>query len=159
MPWSSWRRDAASGLELFRRAIPLANCASHGHNFLVAILVLDLQSIGSRENRLSSESLKDTLLFAPHLWSERLLTLGSAARFLAREELSDRETDVASDLPQKGRGDVSGPMEGNGRRATVSMAELLVRSALPDLHEPEPLEQRDHLARSQNGGRPHRYAT
>ena len=65
----------------------------------------------------------------------------------ASQEFFDGEADVPSDLSQQGGRNVPASVEGNGRGSSISMPELLVRSALTNLREPEPLEVRDYLAR------------
>ena len=80
-------------------------------------------------------------------------TLGGAA--LRSDELGDRHPDVATDLAQQGGRDITPRMHGDGRDAAVGVAELLVRAALADLDEPEPLEAGDHLARLKDRDRAH----
>jgi hypothetical protein len=75
------------------------------------------------------------------------------------QQLVHREPNVARNLAKECRRDVTPRMEGNGRDATVRMAELLVRTALADFREAGPLEQRDHFTRLENRRFRHRQAT
>jgi len=77
----------------------------------------------------------------------------------ATEQLFDRKADVARDLPKQRGRDVSTGVKRDRRASSVSMSELLVRSALTDFAETARLEQRDHLARPQDGDGTHDYAT
>jgi hypothetical protein len=73
----------------------------------------------------------------------------------APEELVDCEADVAGDLPEQCGRYVSTAVKRHGGAPAVSMSELLVGSALPGLDEAVPLQQRDDLARLQDGDGPH----
>lgn len=59
-------------------------------------------------------------------------------------------TDVAANLPQQYRGNISSLVERNRCPATVGMAELFVGSTLPNLAEAEFLQACDYLARLEN---------
>ena len=56
------------------------------------------------------------------------------------EELFRCEPNVAADLPEKRRGNVAPGVDGNGGRAAVGMAELLVGASLAALREAQPLQ-------------------
>ena len=72
-------------------------------------------------------------------------TLGGAA--LRSHELRDRHPDVAADLAEQGRRDIAAGVHRHGGDPAVGVAELLVRPALANLHEPKPLEAGRHLPR------------
>jgi hypothetical protein len=63
------------------------------------------------------------------------------------DELLDRYFDVVASLSEQRRRYVSTRMHGNRCDASIRVAELLVRTSLPDLYEPESLQPRDDLPR------------
>jgi hypothetical protein len=73
----------------------------------------------------------------------------------ASEEFVDGEADVAGDLPEQRRRYVSTGVKRHCCTPAVSMSELLVGAALTGLDEAAPFEQRDDLARLQDGDGPH----
>jgi len=50
-------------------------------------------------------------------------------------------------------------VERDGRSSAIRVPVLPVRASLTRFHKPEPLEEPGHLARLQDGNRPHAYAT
>ncbi len=63
----------------------------------------------------------------------------------ASEQFLDRQPDVPRDLTQQSGRNVAADMEGDSGHATIRVAELFVRTALPNLGEAKSLEERDHL--------------
>jgi hypothetical protein len=63
------------------------------------------------------------------------------------EEFPDCEANVAGDLTQKSRRDVSALMYGNCGDATIGVPELLVRTALADFPKTQPLQTCHDLTR------------
>lgn len=63
------------------------------------------------------------------------------------QKLLDRQVNVPSDLPEETRGDFARTVERDRRPPAICMPVLPVRSPLPDLDKPQPLEQRRHLTR------------
>ena len=77
---------------------------------------------------------------------------GSFKRLLGRwlsrvKQFLNGEANVAGDLTKESRGDVAPCVNRNGRDATISMPELFVGAALPDLPKAEVLQDGHHLAR------------
>lgn len=75
------------------------------------------------------------------------------------QQLVHREPDVSCNLAKQGRRDVTPLMKWDGRDAPVGMPELLVRTALADLGEAGPIEQRDDFTRLENRRFRHSQAT
>jgi hypothetical protein len=66
------------------------------------------------------------------------------------QQAANIQTYILRDLTEQNGRYVASRMERDGRRATVRMSELAVRSALTDLFETEPLEYADHFLRGQD---------
>jgi hypothetical protein len=66
---------------------------------------------------------------------------------LCIKELLDRYFDVAADLSKQRRRDISTRMHRYRRDASIRVAELFVRTSLPDFYEPDPLQPRDDFPR------------
>ena len=63
------------------------------------------------------------------------------------EEFLGRHADVFDDLAKENGRDIPGGVERYGGDPAVGVPKLLVRSALPNLHEAECLEDTDNLPR------------
>ena len=63
------------------------------------------------------------------------------------EKFLNGEADVAGNLAQESRRDISARMNRHGGYATIRVPELLVRAALAKLAKTEALQQCHHLAR------------
>jgi hypothetical protein len=66
------------------------------------------------------------------------------------QEASDIQSDVLRDLTEEDGREVTPRMIRDGRRPTVRMSELAVRSALLNLCETESLQDADHFLRGQD---------
>lgn len=67
----------------------------------------------------------------------------------------DGETDITGDAAKEDRRHITAAVNRHGRRTSVSVSELLVRSALPDFHETERHKEGDHLAWLEDGSGQH----
>ncbi len=72
------------------------------------------------------------------------------------EKLVDREADVFDNLSEKGGRDVTALVERNRGAPASTVAELLVGTALSDLHKPMPEKNSDNLGRLEYRDAPHR---
>ena len=82
-----------------------------------------------------------------------------ATWMLCVDELSKRQSDVASDLPEEEWRDVTASVEWHSRRAPVAMPELFVRAVLADFNEAESFKTRGDLACAKYRTAGHNYAT
>jgi hypothetical protein len=78
---------------------------------------------------------------------------------LPLEQLLDSQPDIASNLAQQSRGDVSTRVKRDRCASPVGMSVLPVRSTLPNLLKTQAQQERRHFTRFQNGQRAHYYAT
>jgi hypothetical protein len=72
------------------------------------------------------------------------------ALFRRGHKLLGRQSNVAGNLSQQYRRNVSPLVKGHRRSTSVSMAELLVSAALPDFDEPQGFQARHHFLRLQH---------
>jgi hypothetical protein len=63
------------------------------------------------------------------------------------DKLSNGHANIATDLPDQDRRNVTALMHWDGRAPAIGMTKLLVRTALPDLDEAEEFKARDDLSR------------
>lgn len=80
-------------------------------------------------------------------------------RLHAADEFTNVHADVARDLSEHDRRDVTPGMKRHRRHAPIAMSKLLVRASLADLHESEPDQDGDDVAWLQDRNVAHAYAT
>jgi|GEM_PF-2250284 len=69
------------------------------------------------------------------------------------------QADIAGDLPKQNGGNVTAFLERNSGSPPVCVAELLVRSPLPDFREPHSAKDGDDLSRFENRNSSHGHPT
>lgn len=83
-----------------------------------------------------------------------------AGRVSARgQELFNAQANIGRDLSEERWRNVATAMERNRGGSPIEVPELLVRAALPNLEEPERLEEGNNLSRLQNRERAQAQAT
>ena len=69
------------------------------------------------------------------------------------------QADIAGDLPKQNGGNVTAFLERNSGSPPVCVAELLVRSPLPDFRKPQSAKDGDYLSRFENRNSSHGHPT
>ena len=72
-----------------------------------------------------------------------------------RDKFFGGQPNVAGDLAEQRRGDVSSLVHRNGRAASIGVAILHMRTALANVHETEAFEDAADFGRFEDGKRPH----
>lgn len=78
---------------------------------------------------------------------------------LRAQELNQRQTDVAGNLSQQERRDISASVKRNRGGTPIRMSELFVGAALPNFDEAEPFKTSDDFTRLEYRTARHDYAT